>query len=135
MEVSRLIPNCLFGCLCSVANTSLVCYFSPQGRWVYLDGQKNGIFTKHSLALCYLFGPIGVLSHLLTRTLFSVVKPGVADIMTVCVWVLEYVGTDLINLQRFPLRLSGRLRRHSSFLRARCCKLSQWPESSCTIPT
>ncbi|CAM9229756.1 unnamed protein product [Sphacelaria rigidula] len=51
------------------------------GRWVYLDGQKNGIFTKHSLALCYLFGPIGVLSHLLTRTLFSVVKPGVEDIM------------------------------------------------------
>lgn len=54
-----------------------------QGRWVYLDGQKNGIFTKHSLALSYAFGPIGFLSHLVTRTAYRVVKPGVQDIMEV----------------------------------------------------
>lgn len=54
-----------------------------QGRWVYLDGRKNGVFTKHSLALCYLFGPVGVLSHLATRTAFSIVKPGIKDIMEV----------------------------------------------------
>ncbi|CAM9707757.1 unnamed protein product, partial [Ectocarpus sp. 13 AM-2016] len=51
------------------------------GRWVYLDGQRNKIFTKHSLVLCYLFGPAGFLSHLLTRGVTSVVKPGVRDIM------------------------------------------------------
>eukprot|EP00904_Undaria_pinnatifida_P000740 jgi/Undpi1/10667/HiC_scaffold_29.g13116.m1 len=51
------------------------------GRWVYLDGQKNDVFTKHSLALCYLFGPVGFLSHLATRTAFSVIKPGIKDIM------------------------------------------------------
>ncbi|CAB1117579.1 unnamed protein product [Ectocarpus sp. CCAP 1310/34] len=51
------------------------------GRWVYLDGQRNKIFTKHSLVLCYLFGPAGFLSHLFTRGVTSVVKPGVRDIM------------------------------------------------------
>eukprot|EP00903_Cladosiphon_okamuranus_P018765 g17266.t1 len=50
------------------------------GRFVYLDGQKNKVFTKHSLLLCYLFGPVGFLSHLLTRGAFSVVTP-VRDIM------------------------------------------------------
>lgn len=53
-----------------------------QGRFVYLDGQKNRVFTKHSLLLCYLFGPVGFLSHLLTRGAFSVVTP-VRDIMQV----------------------------------------------------
>jgi Domain of unknown function (DUF4281) len=33
------------------------------GRWVYLDSRKNSVFAGHSLALCYLFGPIGVVSH------------------------------------------------------------------------
>lgn len=56
---------------------------SPQGRWVYLDGQKNKVFTKHSLLLCYLFGPVGFLSHLFTRGLTSVVKPDIRDIMQV----------------------------------------------------
>ncbi|CAM9910123.1 unnamed protein product, partial [Hapterophycus canaliculatus] len=51
------------------------------GRWVYLDGQKNKVFTKHSLLLCYLFGPVGFLSHLFTRGVTSVVKPGIRDIM------------------------------------------------------
>ncbi|CAM9855362.1 unnamed protein product [Pylaiella littoralis] len=50
------------------------------GRWVYLDGQKNKVFTKHSLLLCYFFGPVGLLSHLVTRGAFSVVTP-VRDIM------------------------------------------------------
>lgn len=50
------------------------------GRFVYLDGQKNRVFTRHSLLLCYLFGPVGFLSHLLTRGAFSVVIP-VRDIM------------------------------------------------------
>ncbi|CAM9568593.1 unnamed protein product [Scytosiphon promiscuus] len=51
------------------------------GRWVYLDGRKNNVFTKHSLLLCYLFGPVGFLSHLCTRGVTSVIKPGIRDIM------------------------------------------------------
>ncbi|CAM9790294.1 unnamed protein product [Discosporangium mesarthrocarpum] len=51
------------------------------GRWVYLDGQKNKVFTGHSLAICFLFGPAGVISHLLTRALFGVIKWDVKDIM------------------------------------------------------
>lgn len=70
--------------------TSVPCAVSPkcaplrflQGRFVYLDGSKNKVFTKHSLLLCYLFGPVGLLSHLLTRGAFSVVAP-VRDIMQV----------------------------------------------------
>lgn len=53
------------------------------GRWVYLDGLKNRIWTSHSLVLCFLFGPLGALSHLVTR---GIVKYGffqwnVQDIM------------------------------------------------------
>ncbi len=37
------------------------------GRWIYQDGQTNGIFTRHSLALCLFAGPMGLLSHVVTR--------------------------------------------------------------------
>jgi hypothetical protein len=36
------------------------------GRWIYLQGQVEGIFTRHSLALCLFAGPIGLLTHLTT---------------------------------------------------------------------
>ena len=36
------------------------------GRWIYWQGQENGIFTRHSLAFCLFAGPLGLLSHLLT---------------------------------------------------------------------
>ena len=39
------------------------------GRWIYLQGQEKGIFTRHSLALCLFAGPIGLLSHLVTTQL------------------------------------------------------------------
>lgn len=39
------------------------------GRWIYLQGQEKGIFTRHSLALCLFAGPIGLLSHLITAQL------------------------------------------------------------------
>jgi Domain of unknown function (DUF4281) len=38
------------------------------GRWVYLDSRKNSVFAGHSLALCYLFGPIGVVSYWFTTS-------------------------------------------------------------------
>ncbi|MBD2243495.1 ABA4-like family protein [Nostoc sp. FACHB-888] len=36
------------------------------GRWIYLEGQKTGIWTIHSLALCLFAGPLGLLSYILT---------------------------------------------------------------------
>lgn len=36
-------------------------------RWIYLDGCKYRVFTAHSLVLCFMFGPIGLLSHIATR--------------------------------------------------------------------
>ncbi|MEH2070060.1 MAG: ABA4-like family protein [Nostoc sp.] len=37
------------------------------GRWIYLEGQKTGIWTIHSLALCFFAGPLGLLSHIITN--------------------------------------------------------------------
>jgi len=37
------------------------------GRWIYWEGQKTGVWTIHSIALCLFAGPIGLLSHLATR--------------------------------------------------------------------
>ncbi len=36
------------------------------GRYIYLEGQKTGIWTIHSLILCLFAGPLGLLSHILT---------------------------------------------------------------------
>jgi len=37
------------------------------GRWIYQDGQQHHLFTRHSLVLCLFAGPLGLLSHILTR--------------------------------------------------------------------
>ena len=36
------------------------------GRYIYLEGQKSGVWTVHSLAFCLFAGPLGLLSHILT---------------------------------------------------------------------
>jgi hypothetical protein len=36
------------------------------GRWIYWEGQKTGVWTIHSIALCLFAGPLGLLSHILT---------------------------------------------------------------------
>jgi Domain of unknown function (DUF4281) len=41
------------------------------GRYIYLEGQRTGVFTIHSTVLCLFFGPIGLLSHLLTVAIAS----------------------------------------------------------------
>ena len=33
------------------------------GRWIWLDGLRRGIFTSHSVLLCNLIGPPGLLLH------------------------------------------------------------------------
>lgn len=37
------------------------------GRWIYWEGQQTGVWTIHSLVLCLFAGPLGLLSHLITR--------------------------------------------------------------------
>ena len=46
------------------------------GRWIYLQGQTEGIFTRHSLALCLFAGPLGLLVHLITRAITRRVVSG-----------------------------------------------------------
>lgn len=44
------------------------------GRYIYWQGQNENILTTHSLILCLFAGPIGLLSHILTRYIqFSLV--------------------------------------------------------------
>lgn len=45
-----------------------------QARWVYGDALKNSIPAIHSLVLCFMVGPLGVLSHLITRKFYSKLK-------------------------------------------------------------
>ena len=37
------------------------------GRWIYWEGQQTGVWTIHSLVLCLFAGPLGLLSHILTK--------------------------------------------------------------------
>ncbi|MDJ0801178.1 MAG: ABA4-like family protein [Calothrix sp. MO_167.B12] len=46
------------------------------GRWVYWEGQKTGIWTVHSIALCLFAGPLGLLSHILTSWVSKAFFPG-----------------------------------------------------------
>lgn len=39
------------------------------GRWIYLQGQETGLFTRHSLALCLFAGPLGLLVHFFTAAI------------------------------------------------------------------
>ena len=41
------------------------------GRWIYQQGQEKQIWTVHSLILCLFFGPVGLLSHIITDTIFG----------------------------------------------------------------
>ena len=46
------------------------------GRWIYWEGQRTGIWTIHSIALCLFAGPLGVLSHIITTWVAQTFKPG-----------------------------------------------------------
>jgi Domain of unknown function (DUF4281) len=39
------------------------------GRWIYWEGQRTGVWTRHSLALCFFAGPMGLLSHIVTAAI------------------------------------------------------------------
>lgn len=46
------------------------------GRYIYLEGQKTGVWTIHSLAFCLFAGPMGLLSHILTTWIKQKFFPG-----------------------------------------------------------
>ena len=46
------------------------------GRWIWLDGLKRGIFTSHSVLLCNLIGPPGLLLHWATCIVTGKGLPG-----------------------------------------------------------
>lgn len=52
------------------------------GRWIYLEGQRTGIWTIHSLALCLFAGPMGVLSHIVTGWLSGAIGATSTDAST-----------------------------------------------------
>ena len=41
------------------------------GRWIYWQGQEKQVWTIHSLILCLFFGPVGLLSHIITAAVFN----------------------------------------------------------------
>ncbi|XP_042040761.1 protein ABA DEFICIENT 4, chloroplastic-like isoform X1 [Salvia splendens] len=41
------------------------------GRQVYGDGLQNNIETRHSVLMCLLFCPVGILAHAITKALTS----------------------------------------------------------------
>ncbi|KAL9182148.1 hypothetical protein ACHAXT_012800 [Thalassiosira profunda] len=46
------------------------------GRWIWLDGLRRGILTSHSVLLCNLIGPPGLLLHWLTSIVTGKGLPG-----------------------------------------------------------
>ncbi|ONM30299.1 protein MAO HUZI 4, chloroplastic-like isoform X1 [Zea mays] len=42
-------------------------------RQVYHDGLRNNVETRHSVSLCLLFCPVGILAHVLTKVLAGAV--------------------------------------------------------------
>ncbi|MBR8837750.1 MAG: DUF4281 domain-containing protein [Stigonema ocellatum SAG 48.90 = DSM 106950] len=42
------------------------------GRYIYLQGEKTGLWTIHSLGLCLFAGPVGLLSHVFTDWIYRI---------------------------------------------------------------
>jgi hypothetical protein len=40
------------------------------GRWIWRDGLRRGVFASHSVLLCNLIGPPGLLLHAITCLLY-----------------------------------------------------------------
>jgi len=36
-------------------------------RHVWQDGLREGVLTAHSILLCFMVGPLGMLSHIITK--------------------------------------------------------------------
>mmetsp|Transcript_39981 Transcript_39981/g.64857 ORF Transcript_39981/g.64857 Transcript_39981/m.64857 type:complete len:164 (+) Transcript_39981:211-702(+) len=50
------------------------------GRFIAYDGMEQGVPFRHSIFLCLLFGPVGVLSHIVTSFIWiQLLKKGTAS--------------------------------------------------------
>jgi hypothetical protein len=47
-----------------------------QARWILRDGAAGRVPTRHSLALTLMAGPLGLVSHALTRAMCGVWRRG-----------------------------------------------------------
>lgn len=52
------------------------------GRWVYWEGQRTGVWTIHSIALCLFAGPLGLLSHIVTTWISQLLPSATPTIAT-----------------------------------------------------
>ena len=50
-------------------SVSFMCSFWLSGRYVFLDGLQHKVETRHSLVLCLMMCPIGIISHVFTKVL------------------------------------------------------------------
>ncbi|GAB4133277.1 MAG: ABA4-like family protein [Cyanobacteria bacterium J069] len=74
-DIARLFSNE------AIAATGWVHYLVMDlfvGRWIYWEGQRTGVWTAHSLALCLFAGPMGLLAHLITSWLWRGQQPAAA---------------------------------------------------------
>lgn len=60
--------NVLFFCEYNL-HSVLIHSFLMLFRQVYFDGIENNVETRHSVSLCLLFCPIGILIHAITKVL------------------------------------------------------------------
>ncbi len=51
----------------TILQESLLYIWVVWNRHVYLDGLQHNVETRHSLVLCLMMCPIGIISHLLTK--------------------------------------------------------------------
>jgi hypothetical protein len=51
----------------AILQESLLYIWVVWNRHVYLDGLQHNVETRHSLVLCLMMCPIGIISHLLTK--------------------------------------------------------------------
>jgi Domain of unknown function (DUF4281) len=43
-------------------------------RWVYADGLRERVPTPHSIILCFMAGPLGLVTHVVTKALVGAVR-------------------------------------------------------------
>ena len=54
-------------CWAAAQQSALTVFPFVPRRSVFLSGLAERVPTGHSVVLCFIFGPLGVLSHMLTR--------------------------------------------------------------------
>ena len=58
--------NCILTIVLMLQNAQII-MMMMMNRQIYLDGLQHSLETRHSLVLCLLFCPVGILSHYITK--------------------------------------------------------------------